>query len=149
MKYRSVLEALPYAPPFLFVDALEHIDDNGAKGSYTFLKDADFYKGHFKEHPVTPGVLLTECCAQIGLVSLGIYLLQRQQTGLKDLLLGMSSAEMEFLATVHPGERVTVISEKQYFRFQKLKCKVNMYNEEGTMVCKGTLAGMIKTTADG
>ena len=85
---------------------------------------------------------MTECCAQIGLVSLGIFLFGKE-TKLKNLSIGMSSSQMEFLLPVFPGERVRVVSELVYFRFQKLKCQVKMYNENDKLVCKGVLAGMI------
>ena len=137
-----ILKQLPYSEPFLFVEELLNINDKGAEGNYTFSSDADFYKGHFKNDPVTPGVILTECCAQIGLVCLGIYLLG-QKTKLENVGIGMSSSEMEFLLPVFPGERVRVVSELVYFRFQKLKCEVKMYNEDDKLVCKGVLAGMI------
>ena len=137
-----ILKQLPYSEPFLFVEELLNINDKGAEGNYTFSSDADFYKGHFKNDPVTPGVILTECCAQIGLVCLGIYLLG-QKTKLENIGIGMSSSEMEFLLPVFPGERVRVVSELVYFRFQKLKCEVKMYNEDDKLVCKGVLAGMI------
>ena len=52
---------------------------------------------------------------------------------------------MEFLKPVFPNEKVIVISEKIYFRFGKLKCKVIMKNESGEEVCRGTIAGMIKS----
>ena len=75
--YSWILDRLPYSEPFLFVDKLVQVDDDGVEGLYTFKEDAGFYTGHFKNNPVTPGVLLTECCAQIGLVSLGIHLLEK------------------------------------------------------------------------
>lgn len=77
MTKEDILLHLPYAPPFLFVDALEYIDDAQVVGTYTFKADLPCYQGHFKGHPVTPGVLLTEVMAQIGLACLGIYLLRR------------------------------------------------------------------------
>lgn len=141
MKYIEILQKLPYTKPFLFVDELLSLDENGAEGSFTFKKEADFYKGHFKNNPVTPGVILTECCAQIGVVSLGLYLLE---SSVQDLQIGLSSSEMEFYKPVFPGEKVIVSSEKVYFRFHKLKCKVKMYNTKGELVCKGTIAGMLK-----
>ncbi len=137
-----ILKQLPYSEPFLFVEELLNINDKGAEGNYTFSSDEDFYKGHFKNDPVTPGVILTECCAQIGLVCLGIYLLG-QKTKLENIGIGMSSSEMEFLLPVFPGERVRVVSNLIYFRFQKLKCEVKMYDEDDKLVCKGVLAGMI------
>ncbi|SNR45226.1 3-hydroxyacyl-[acyl-carrier-protein] dehydratase [Maribacter sedimenticola] len=140
--WQWVLEALPYTEPFLFVDELTNIHATGAEGRYRFPPDAYFYKGHFKDRPVTPGVLLTECCAQIGLVSLGIFLLKNEKN-LQHLTIGMSSTAMEFLKPVFPGEIVRVVSVLEYFRFQKLKCSVKMFNEENNLVCKGTIAGMI------
>jgi len=147
MNTQQILEFLPYAKPFLFVDELSQVDDSGAEGSFTFLADMDCYRGHFKEYPVTPGVLLTECCAQIGLVCLGIYLLQDEKNRNK-IKIGMSSSQMEFLKPVLPNEKVRVVSEKVYFRFQKLKCDVRMYDSKGDMVCKGTLAGMLTSDAN-
>ncbi|RZM23479.1 MAG: beta-hydroxyacyl-ACP dehydratase, partial [Pedobacter sp.] len=66
MNKEEILSHLPYTEPFLFVDELLDIDENGATGTFTFREDLDFYKGHFKDHPVTPGVILTETMAQIG-----------------------------------------------------------------------------------
>lgn len=149
MEYQQIIEQLPYTNPFLFVDALSKIDDDGVIGSYTFKKNAAFYKGHFIGNPVTPGVLLTECCAQIGLVCFGIYLQGSHTTSTKNhLQIALTSSEMEFYCPVYPGETVVVTSEKKYFRFQKLKCLVKMHTQEGKLVCKGVIAGMIKTSDD-
>lgn len=148
MDKNLIIAQLPYQAPFLFVDALEHVDDNGAKGSFTFKKELDFYTGHFKGNPVTPGVILTECCAQIGLVCLGIHLLVGEQNR-SNPKIGLSSSQMEFYLPVFPGERVTVSSKKIYFRFHKLKCEVRMYNRNKELVCKGVLSGMLKAEKDG
>ncbi|MBM1107209.1 beta-hydroxyacyl-ACP dehydratase [Aurantibacter crassamenti] len=142
MNYKSLLDKLPYSKPFLFVDDIEHVDSNSITGRYTFHEDSHFYNGHFKDNPVTPGVLLTECCAQIGLVCFGLFLLNDEEASA--LKIGMSSSEMEFYIPVYPNEKVTVSSEKIYFRFNKLKCNVKMYNEKGELICKGVIAGMIK-----
>jgi len=72
---RIILSKLPYSKPFLFVDKILEVDGNSITGEFTFSPDLDFYKGHFEGNPVTPGVILTECMAQIGVVCLGIYLL--------------------------------------------------------------------------
>ncbi len=45
---------------------------------------------------------------------------------------------------VLPGEKVTVVSKKQYFRFGKLKCDVEMRDVEGELVAKGMISGFIK-----
>ncbi len=141
MTNQEIMAKLPYSKPFLFVDELLSIDENGVEGCYTFDENLDFYKGHFKDNPVTPGVILTETMAQIGLVCLGIYLLN--DTFNKNTAIALTSSEMEFLKPVYPKEKVTVVSEKIYFRFGKLKCKVIMKNEKEEIVCSGTIAGMI------
>ncbi|MDQ0476513.1 3-hydroxyacyl-ACP dehydratase FabZ family protein [Chryseobacterium sp. MDT2-18] len=142
MNTKEILQKLPYTTPFLFVDDLLSVDENGATGTFTFNESLDFFKGHFKNNPVTPGVILTECMAQIGLVCLGIYLVGNDLT--EESQIGLTSTEIEFLKPVFPNEKVTVISEKIYFRFNKLKCKVKMLNEKNEIVCEGTIAGIIK-----
>ena len=143
MSNQEIITQLPYSKPFLFVDEIIHIDENGVKGTYTFDENLDFYKGHFKDFPVTPGVILTEVMAQIGVVCLGIYLLNNMFN--KNTSIALTSNEIEFLKPVFPNEKVSVTSEKIYFRFGKLKCKVIMKNEKGELVSSGSIAGMIIT----
>ena len=131
----------PYSKPFLFVDEILSINENGVEGSYTFDANLDFYKGHFKNNPVTPGVILTEVMAQIGVVCLGIFLMNDSFT--KNTSIALTSSEIEFLKPVYPNEKVVVISKKIYFRFGKLKCSVILKNTNGEEVCNGTIAGMI------
>jgi 3-hydroxyacyl-[acyl-carrier-protein] dehydratase len=142
MTKEEILLHLPYAPPFLFVDALEYIDEEKVTGTYIFNADLPCYQGHFKGHPVTPGVLLTEVMAQIGVACLGIYLLRdsiRQQVP----AVAMTSTQIDFYLPVSPGEKVKATAEKIYFRFNKLKCRVALYNAAGQLVCDGVIAGMI------
>jgi len=141
---QKIISHLPYQKPFLFVDEIESISENGVKGNYTFTPDSYFYKGHFKNNPVTPGVILTECTAQIGLVCFGIYLLKDEISDSKSLQVALTSSQMDFFVPIYPGEKVTVISEKEVFRFNKLKCKVKMLNQKGKLVCRGFISGMIK-----
>jgi 3-hydroxyacyl-[acyl-carrier-protein] dehydratase len=143
MDIKAILDKLPYDKPFRFVDDLQSITENGVTGTYFFDDSHDFYKGHFKRNPVTPGVILTECMAQIGLVCLGIFLLNDNANITSAIAL--TSIDIEFLKPVYPNEKVTVVSEKVYFRFGKLKCSVMMKNSVGESVCTGTIAGMMIT----
>lgn len=141
MNNQEIIAKLPYSEPFLFVDELLSINENGAEGTFTFNENLEFYKGHFKDKPITPGVILTEVMAQIGLVCLGIYLLNNEFNKMNSIAL--TSTNIEFLKPVFPSEKVIVISEKIYFRFGKLKCKVIMKNEKQEIVCRGEIAGII------
>ena len=142
MEYRHIIEKLPYSEPFLFVDKLILVSEGGVIGNYTFKKDSFFYKGHFKDNPITPGVILTECMAQIGLVCLGIYILRKENLS-EGTKFVMSNTEIDFYLPVFPGEKVDVFSTKIYFRFQKLKCRVRMLNYKNELIAKGTISGLV------
>ncbi len=148
MKTETILQLLPYQAPFLFVEELTYISENGAEGYYTFKNDEYFYQGHFKNNPITPGVILTEVMAQIGVVCLGIYLLKEEFSVTRKPQIALTSNEIDFFLPVRPKERVRVVSQKIYFRFNKLKCKVQLFNEKNELVCKGTISGMLKLMND-
>ena len=137
-----ILSKLPYSKPFLFVDTLHSLHENGAEGSYTFPVDSYFYEGHFSQKPITPGVILTEVMAQIGVVCLGIFLLS--DALIDDIDIALTSTQIDFYRPVYPTETVIVRSTKDYFRFHKLKCKVEMLNSTGELICRGTISGMMK-----
>ena len=95
--------------------------------------------------PVTPGVILLECMMQIGLVSLGIYLLRDKSFDLRgNSTVAMVENEARFHKPVFPNEKVTVVSDLEYFRFHKLKSKVKMLNADNELVCSGIFSGILK-----
>ena len=142
---KEIIEALPYRPPFLFVDALEEVTENGSKGYYQLKKDEYFYQGHFPDNPITPGVILIEIMAQIGLVCYGIYLAKEKLKGQEALLVPIfTSAAVDFLGPVYPEDQLEITSKKIYYRFNKLKCLVTCKNViTNQVVCKGEFSGMI------
>lgn len=139
---QQIKSLLPYQPPFLFVDEYTNLHAEGATGWYQLRRDEYFYRGHFPDRPITPGVILTEIMAQIGLVGLGMFLTNSHLEPIFREFV-FTSSEVQFLKPVYPGETVRVESEKVYFRMGKLKCKVRMLNEAGENVCTGTLSGMM------
>jgi 3-hydroxyacyl-[acyl-carrier-protein] dehydratase len=145
MTAKEILKLLPYSQPFLFADELIEISENGAKGTYTYKLDEYFYKGHFKNMPVTPGVILTETMAQIAVVSLGIFLCRDAIAKSFMPEIALTSVEVNFFAPVFPGEKVTVTSQKKYFRFGKLSCDVEMRNSADKIVCSGNISGILKS----
>ena len=148
MKKETIIQLLPYQAPFLFVEELTYISEDRSEGYYTFKSNEYFYQGHFKDKPITPGVILTEVMAQIGLVCLGIYLLKDEFSEIKKPQIALTSYDIDFFLPVKPEERVEVVSEKIYFRFNKLKCNVQLFNQKNELVCKGTISGMLKLMDD-
>jgi 3-hydroxyacyl-[acyl-carrier-protein] dehydratase len=148
-KYKEILDQLPFKSSFLFVDTILLLNDDEVIGDYTLKEDAFFYEDHFAGNPVTPGSIIVEIMAQIGLVVLGIYLTTRAKSELNNTEDGglfplLTSTDVSFYKMVLPGEKVTVISKKQYFRFGKLKCYIEMHNASGEILAKGMFSGLIK-----
>ena len=144
-----ILNHLPYKSSFRFVDKVTSLNEDGVNGEFTLKEDAFFYDDHFVGNPVTPGVILTEIMAQIGLVVLGIFLMLKEKehdSTLNETMFPLlTSTEVSFYKIVLPGQKVTVISKKEYFRFRKLKCYVEMLDSSGELIAKGTFSGIIKS----
>ena len=146
--YKDILDQLPYKSSFRFVDHISELSEDGVVGEYTLRPDAFFYEDHFAGNPVTPGVIVIEIMAQIGLVVLGLFLLSKDpgvETGVNAATFPLfTSTEVSFHKMVLPGQKVKVISEKQYFRFGKLKCYVEMLDSGGDIIAKGMFSGIVK-----
>ena len=144
-----LLSYLPYKSSFRFVDTITAVDLTGVTGSYTLRPGAFFYEDHFEGNPVTPGVIITEIMAQIGLVVLGIYTILHGGEGAEikgdeKVFPLLTSTEVSFYKMVLPGQTVTVVSKREYFRFGKLKCYVEMLDGSNELIARGTFAGIIK-----
>lgn len=142
----EVLRAIPQQSPFRFIDEILELTDEYIVGAYRFRENEYFYRGHFPDRPITPGVILIETMAQTGVVAFGIYLLMKQnalneQTE-KLITLFTLADDIEFTGIVNPGERVIIKGEKIYFRRGSIKTRVGMRRENGETVCSGVLAGM-------
>jgi len=144
----NILNHLPYKSSFRFVDNISHLNEDEVIGDFTLKEDAFFYEDHFAGNPITPGVIITEIMAQIGLVVMGIFLILKDtELSLADdqeLFPLLTSTDVSFYKVVLPGQKVTVISKKKYFRFGKLKCAVEMLDSDKELVASGTFSGIIK-----
>ena len=144
---QEVLELVPQQAPFRFIDEIISLDEEQIVGAYRFREDEFFYRGHFSGRPITPGVILIETMAQIGVVAYGMYLLACERhvrpSQMKEPLSLFSLADgVEFRGIVKPGERVIVRGKKIYMRRGALKVDISMERENGEIVCVGKLAGM-------
>ncbi len=140
----EVLTLLPQQEPFRFVDEIVEVDEDHIVAHYRFKPEADFYRGHFPGNPVTPGVILLESLAQVGVVALGIYLfaLEEGLAGVKDKIALFVDADVEFSGMVSPGDKVKICGKKVFFRRNKLRTEATMMTEDGSLVCSGTISGL-------
>jgi len=140
----EVLALIPQQEPFRFIDEILEIDSEHIVARYVFPEEADFYRGHFPGRPITPGVILVETMAQAGVVAFGIYLyaLEFSADEVEKMLTVFTDASVDFSGEVLPGERVTTTAHVKFFRRKKLRARVEMRRDDGTVVCSGELSGM-------
>src|SRR5664280_3835470 len=144
---QEVLGLVPQQAPFRFIDEIISLNEEEIIGTYRFREDEFFYRGHFPGRPITPGVILIETMAQIGVVAFGLSLIACQRhihpSQMKEPLSLFSLADgVEFKGIVKPGERVIVKGRKIYMRRGALKVDISMERDNGEVVCVGKLAGM-------
>ena len=68
---KEIEAIIPHRHPFLLVDCIEEYEPGVRAVGYkcvTFRED--FFKGHFPQEPVMPGVLIIEALAQVGAVAI-------------------------------------------------------------------------------
>lgn len=66
---KEIMEIIPHRHPFLLVDTIEELEAGvRAVGKKCVTYDEYYFRGHFPEEPVMPGVLIIEALAQVGAV---------------------------------------------------------------------------------
>jgi len=115
--YDTILDHLPYKSSFRFVDHISTLSLDEVVGEYTLREDAFFYADHFPGHPITPGAIITEIMAQIGLVTLGIFHISQGAEGMtfnpdRPLFPLLTSTDVSFFKKVLPAEKVVVHSKR-------------------------------------
>jgi 3-hydroxyacyl-[acyl-carrier-protein] dehydratase len=63
----QIKEVLPHREPFLLIDEIEeHMPEKSVTAIKYVTGEEDFFRGHFPEYKVMPGVLILEALAQAG-----------------------------------------------------------------------------------
>lgn len=71
LNINEIKEIIPHRHPFLLIDYIEDYEPGQyAVGYKCVTYREDFFKGHFPQEPVMPGVLTVEALAQVGAVAI-------------------------------------------------------------------------------
>lgn len=104
----QILEIIPHRDPFVFVNEVLELDEKRIVAQYHVTEDKDFFRGHFPQEKVMPGVLQLEAMAQAGAV---LALSRPEFKGHIVYFGGME--KVRFRRKVLPGETITM---KVYLR---------------------------------
>ncbi|MBF0345679.1 MAG: 3-hydroxyacyl-ACP dehydratase FabZ [Nitrospirae bacterium] len=64
----NVKDYIPHREPFLFVDEIVEITETSIKTKKFISEEEYFFKGHYPNYPLMPGVLICEAILQSGAV---------------------------------------------------------------------------------
>lgn len=98
----DITKMLPHRYPFLLIDKILEMDDNGIVGLKNVTMNEPFFQGHFPGNPVMPGVLQIEAMAQTG----GIFALSQVQDPENYSTYFMKIDGVKFKQKVLPGDTV-------------------------------------------
>ena len=112
------IEILPHRPPFLFLDEVIECEEDQVVGRRMFTEKDSFFKGHFPNNPLVPGVVLIEALGQ----TLAYWALRRHPNHWV-LLTGVERAKI--MKPVRPNEVIE-------FRVKIIKAKMGLVIAEGS-----------------
>ncbi len=104
MSLESIKSAIPHREPFLLIDEIVEQTENHIVCRKKFTGEEFWYRGHYPEFPLTPGVLLCEAAMQAGAV-----LLAKVVADNPDRVPVVSRMNhVKFKTMVRPGDTITL-----------------------------------------
>ena len=132
MDINEIKAIIPHRQPFLLIDrVLEVVPGEYCKAVKNVTYNEDFFRGHYPDFPVMPGVLIVEALAQTGAV--GILTLESMK-GKTPFFGGMNN--VKFRKKVVPGDTLTLEMTIQKLKSSFGKGIGNAY-VNGEVVCEG------------
>lgn len=106
--------------PYIFVDTADIIPGKSGKGKKFFANNEWFFKCHFPNNPIVPGVFQLETIMQTA--ALAIY-----TTGVDEPIYAQKCKNLTFYHPVYPGQILYSNIEIDYFKRGIIKVKGDSY----------------------
>lgn len=103
----EVLRAIPHRPPFLFVDEVLELREDGATTRLTVKPEFNFFEGHYPGNPIMPGVIICEAVFQSAAVFL-VRKYENEYVGKKITPVLGRIMNARFREMVKPGDVLTI-----------------------------------------
>ena len=139
LNIEEIKDLIPHRDPFLFVDTCEIITPGQhGKSEKLFSVNEYFFKGHFPNNPIVPGVIIIEAMAQTA----GLVVSYKLKEYKEKSVLFMSVNKAKFRKPIFPNENVS-------FEVKFLNSVRDVYKFEGTCykgnvkVCEAEFSAMI------
>ena len=135
-----IKQMIPHRPPFLMIDRVVNAVANVEATGVKLVDINDYYfKGHFPQRPVMPGVLIVEAMAQTAAV-LVVHTLGPAAEG--KLVYFMSIDGARFRRPVFPGNELAIRVVRQRNRGNVWKFE-GQATVDGKLMAEATFAAMI------
>lgn len=141
IKLDEIKELIPHRDPFLFLDKLFNIEKlTSATGYRLFKHDEPFFKGHFPEKSVVPGVILVEMMAQTAAALIAYSI--KEETFDKIVYL-MNISNTKFRKPVFPGDEVYANVNASRSRGRVWKFNGIANDSKGNIIAESTWSATI------
>ena len=104
MSLEAIKAAIPHREPFLLIDEIVEQEENRIVCRKTFTGDEFWYRGHYPQFPITPGVLLCEAAMQAGAVLLSKLVGDKPGA----VPVATRANNVQFMKMVLPGDTVLI-----------------------------------------
>ncbi len=112
LHYEDIITLLPHRYPFLMVDRITELElGKRAGGLKNVTANEHFFKGHFPDNPIMPGVLIVEAMAQVGGVLFRLTVEGGSKEENVDAVFFVSMDKVKFRKTVVPGDQLIIETE--------------------------------------
>ena len=132
----QIKEVIPHREPILMIDeVLEMVPGESIKTRRYLNPEENYFKGHFPDEPVLPGVLTVEAMAQTADV---LLLSAERYAGTIPYFIGTDG--VRFMNKIEPGDTIIIEAniQEEYPKKAIVICRAAVYND-GRKAAVGTV----------